>query len=45
VGMDIIPYGNRLIVLAEDGIYQYERVGEELELLSKIPMTLAKKAI
>lgn len=33
---DVIPVGNILMVTAEDGIYQYDKSGSTLNLLSKI---------
>lgn len=36
--LDVIPVGNRLFVIAQDGFYQYELVNGALSLLSKIPV-------
>lgn len=35
---DVIPDGNRLLVIGDDGLYQYQYDGSELSLLSKIPV-------
>ncbi|HJX70583.1 MAG TPA: hypothetical protein VJ346_01485, partial [Bacteroidales bacterium] len=35
---DVIPNGDNLLVIGEDGLYQYHFNGTELSLLSKIPV-------
>ena len=35
---DVIPNGDRLLVIGDDGLYQYHYDGSELSLLSKIPV-------
>ncbi len=35
---DVIPDGDRLLVIGDDGLYQYQYDGSELSLLSKIPV-------
>lgn len=35
---DVIPNGNILLVIGDDGLYQYHYDGNELSLLSKIPV-------
>lgn len=35
---DVIPEGDRLLVIGDDGLYQYRYDGSELSLLSKIPV-------
>lgn len=35
---DVIPIGDRLLVIGDDGLYQYQYVGSEISLLSKIPV-------
>ena len=35
---DVIPIGDKLLVIGDDGLYQYQYDGSEISLLSKIPV-------